>query len=188
MLLHRRMVVAVGMCLAVATQTVNAHEHREHGAHVHGIGQLNVVLDGSTLEIELDSPAMNLVGFEHAPRSKAEHEQRDIAIARLREAGLLFVLPAPAACRLESVEVAEEGAGHEGEAEHHHEHGDGAEQHHSDINAHYRFHCAEPARLDGIDVRLFELFPATHELEVQYIAPNGQGAAELTADEHRLRF
>ena len=43
------------------------HDHAEHaslGAHEHGVAQLNVALDGNTLEIELESPAMNLVGFE----------------------------------------------------------------------------------------------------------------------------
>jgi Protein of unknown function (DUF2796) len=42
-------------------------EHREHGPHVHGVAQLNVALDGNVLWIELNSPAMNIVGFEHAP-------------------------------------------------------------------------------------------------------------------------
>jgi hypothetical protein len=177
------------MCLAMAIHPVTAQEHREHGAHVHGVGRLNVAVEGNTLEIELDSPAMNLIGFEHEPHSKAEHAQRDNAIARLGRGEKLFVLPAAAACRLVSAEVTEEGEGHEHEAEagHHHEEGE-AGIHHSDINGHYRFHCDNPAQLNAIDVRLFEQFPATHELEVQFIGPRGQGAAELTADEHRLPF
>ncbi len=36
------------------------------------MAKLNVVLDGNTLELELDSPAMNLVGFEHAASSDAD--------------------------------------------------------------------------------------------------------------------
>lgn len=41
------------------------HEHGSLGAHEHGVGRLNAVLDGQALELEFDSPAMNLVGFEH---------------------------------------------------------------------------------------------------------------------------
>ena len=41
----------------------HAHDHAEHGsldAHEHGAAQLNVVLDGKVLELQLESPAMNL--------------------------------------------------------------------------------------------------------------------------------
>jgi hypothetical protein len=59
---------------------------------------------------------------------------------------------------------------------------------HADMAVRYRFHCTHPRALDGITVNLFKLFPATEELEVQQITPNGQGAAGLTADAPHLRF
>lgn len=170
-------------------QSASADEHREQGPHVHGVGHLNVVLDNNTLAIELDSPAANLVGFEHAPRDNAERAQREQVFAQLREGEALFVLPAAAGCRLDSVNVAEEGAGqHEDEADHHHGDADEGEHHHSDINGHYRFHCDKPEVLKRIDVQLFEQFPATEKLEVQSIGPNGQGGGELSASDHYLRF
>jgi Protein of unknown function (DUF2796) len=42
-------------------------ERREHGAHEHGVAELNLALDGKELWIEFSSPAVNLVGFEHTP-------------------------------------------------------------------------------------------------------------------------
>lgn len=48
------------------------HAHGSLGKHEHGVAQLNVALDGKTLELELDSPAMNLVGFEHAASTDAD--------------------------------------------------------------------------------------------------------------------
>ena len=53
----------------------HAHAHEEHAsldAHEHGVASLNVALDGQTLEIQLQSPAMNLVGFEHEAKSEAD--------------------------------------------------------------------------------------------------------------------
>ena len=53
----------------------HAHAHEEHGSlgkHEHGVASLNVALDGQTLEIQLQSPAMNLVGFEHEAKSDAD--------------------------------------------------------------------------------------------------------------------
>ena len=41
------------------------------GAHVHGKVVVNLALEGNTLRVELDAPAINVVGFEHAPRTEA---------------------------------------------------------------------------------------------------------------------
>lgn len=185
-----------------------AAEHREHGAHEHGIGKLNVVLEEHDLHIELDSPAANLVGFEHAPHTAEQEKVLNQAVSRLKHGADLFALPRAAACRLESAAL--ESPLFEGEtAEHHetpphheehegaHPHGEGHAQHdggeeaghgHADIRAHYRFHCDNPSQLDGMTVRLFELFPGTGELEVQLLTPGKQGAAELTAGNPRLHF
>ena len=46
------------------------HDERRQGeVHVHGLGTLNLVLEGETLVVELDGPAANFVGFERAPRT-----------------------------------------------------------------------------------------------------------------------
>jgi hypothetical protein len=183
---HRWIAMPAGMALVTMALGAGANEHREHGAHVHGVGQLNAVLDGTTLEIELDSPAANLVGFEHAPRNDEEHARYDKTFAQLRQGEVLFILPVAAGCRLDSVNLTEEGVA-DPKAEHHHD-GDEAEHSHSDINGYYRFHCAKPEALNAIEVHLFELFPATKSLEVQSIGPNGQGGGKLTADDPILSF
>ena len=78
----RRLLLALPFAL-LPLAVAHAHEDHDHdhdhdhahgtlGAHEHGVAKLNVVLDGNTLELELDSPAMNLVGFEHAASSDAD--------------------------------------------------------------------------------------------------------------------
>jgi len=65
---------AVTLLLAVATFAAHAnhdeHESHSHGAHEHGHGHLNLVVDGDQLMIELQAPAADLVGFEHAAKSE----------------------------------------------------------------------------------------------------------------------
>ena len=178
---HRRLTAPLWLACALAAQIAAAAEHREHGAHVHGAGQLNIALDGTQLEIELDSPAANLVGFEHAPRNTAEQVQRDQALAQLRDGQALFILPEAAACRLQGSHVAEEGPEHQ-------ENGDNESNHHADISGLYRFHCETPSELSGIDVRLFQRFPAIEKLEVQLIGPHGQQGTELTLQASHLSF
>jgi hypothetical protein len=161
---------------------------------------MNLVLDGYTLAIDIDTPAANLLGFEHAPRDEAEEVAVAQAVARLRDAAAVFGLPQAAQCTVEAVEVESALLGHEHEHEEANEAPSRHAQHdadehqaaeglaHADIAVSYRFHCAQPQALDGINVKLFTLFPATEVLEVQQITPHGQGAAELTADAPYLRF
>ncbi|MFO6377007.1 DUF2796 domain-containing protein, partial [Pseudomonas aeruginosa] len=69
------------------------HAHGSLGKHEHGVAQLNVALDGKTLELELDSPAMNLVGFEHAASTDADKAAVAKARAQLEKPLELFALP-----------------------------------------------------------------------------------------------
>lgn len=156
------------------------HERRQHGAHVHGIAALNLALEGQEVHIELDSPAANIVGFEHAPSSEADHAALDKAVATLKDGDRLFKFNDDAGCRVETVNVAsglldEEHEGHTDEkpGEHPHEEKEGHdhEQHehegeaHSDIEAAYHFECDEPGKLTQLTVELFEAFPGTEKVQ-----------------------
>src|SRR5690606_12673416 len=56
-----------GSALALfGTPLAQAHDNK---AHVHGSAVLQVVMDGETVELALQSPLNNLLGFEHAPRT-----------------------------------------------------------------------------------------------------------------------
>jgi hypothetical protein len=195
----------VGMAGTAAAGEGHDHGHREHGAHVHGVASLNVAVDGDKLLIELDSPAANLVGFEHAPRDDAQREAVDKAKAQLADGAALFVPDAQAGCALESYGVdmalakhGDHGHAHDDEhnhdADHAHAHGEDeaheAHAHdadvHSDVHAEYTFTCAEPQALKTLDVRLFDAFPGTERLRVQSITPSGQSAGELTPASHAL--
>lgn len=179
-------------------------ERRDHDAHVHGVAAMDVAALGGTVEIVLRSPAMNLVGFEHEPRNDEERKRSRNALASLRDGESLFVFE-DAACRLDEVrarwihEPREHGhdAGHDHEGSHGHadEHGHGeehrdhghADEHghdedagdgHADIHAHYHFDCGRVPVT--IRVRLFEHFPDTGEIRVQFVTDSAQGAQMLT--------
>jgi hypothetical protein len=164
------------------------HAHEQHGslgAHEHGVASLNVALDGQTLEIQLESPALNLVGFEHEASSDADQAKVANARKHLEQPQALFALPIEAKCALQESQL--ESPLFE-EAEHaEHEHGD--EHGHSDIDASYRFICANAAALQTLELgSFFGTFPGTEKLEVQLIGPSGQQGAELTPKHSRLSF
>ncbi len=81
------------------------HEHASLGAHEHGVGRLNAVLDGQALELELDSPAMNLVGFEHPATSAADKAKVAAVRKQLENPAALFNLPKAAGCVVSTQEL-----------------------------------------------------------------------------------
>lgn len=166
------------------------HEHRQHEAHRHGIGQLNLALDGRTIYIELDSPASNIVGFEHAPVSQADHAAIDNAVATLKDGARLFQFDKAALCRMQDVKIASAliDAGHDGRA--HADEPDAVHRSdaHADVVVAYHFECAHPDRLNQLRVGLFDAFALTERLNVQFIVGNHQGAEQLSATHAVLRF
>ncbi|EZH80036.1 hypothetical protein AU05_14365 [Ectopseudomonas composti] len=170
------------------------HEHGSLGAHEHGVASLNVALDGQALELQIDSPAMNFVGFEHAAKSDADKAKVAAAKAELEKPIELFGLAA-GACQvtkqeLESPLFGEHDHHHEDEA-HEHEHADANEHEHehSDIEASYQLSCKQVDALKQLDLsELFKRFPATQKIQVQLIGPSGQQGVELTPAQPRLSF
>ena len=182
------------------------HEHREHDAHAHGHGTLDIVAEGDQALIELRIPAVNVVGFEHAPRDDAEHDAVRRALEPLRDGGSLFALSADADCAIEEaaadiVSLSDEHHHDEGdhEADEHEAHDDehaahddehaahedegsetaaGAEEH-SELRATYRFRCDAPEQLSQVDVRLFEHLHDVEEISARVVTPTAQSATDL---------
>jgi len=145
--------------------------------HEHGNAHLNLALEGSVLEIEFASPAMNLLGFEHAARSDAERASVAEVRARLEQPLALFGVPPAAACSVQALAL--HGAPFEADRVQATEHGD--------IEARYRLHCSAAEELQGLNLAgLFGTFPATRKIQVQLIGPRGQQGLELSAERSAL--
>jgi hypothetical protein len=170
---------------AVLAEKPAAAGFREHGAHVHGVGSLNVALEGDALLIELISPAMDLVGFEHPPRTAEQQARLDQARARLAQPGELFAPNPEADCRLIETEIALDldAAPHEHKHEHEHDHAV-----HADAYASYGFECLRPSALRALSVGYFQAFPRAQKLRVQVISETRQAALELTRSDRQLAF
>jgi hypothetical protein len=175
------------------------HGQRQHDNHRHGASRLNIAMEGRDLYLELESPAADVAGFEHAPSTEAERASLDEAVATLQEGDRLFRFSPAADCRLHTAQVATspkasgglETSGHRehpgGKIEHQAAQGGPAQEPHADIQVDYHFFCAQPARLEQLSVELFTAFPAIQILDVQFILKGRQGAAELTAANRELR-
>ena len=155
--------------------------------HQHGVGQLNVAIQGDHVEIELETPGADIVGFEHPPRTVGQKTAVQDAARTLRNGSARFVFPAAARCKLEKTKV-ESGLledNHETHEEKHH-----GEKHkeeiHAEFHALYHFSCKNPASYT--DLQYFEAFPHAKALLARTITAKGQRKQRLTRKAPRLIF
>lgn len=150
-------------------------------SHVHGQIKLDVVIEGPTVVIEMDSPLDNFVGFERAPRTDAEKQTVDNAIAQLRAADQLFKIDPTANCKLGPVTLRSAALGL-GKTE-----GDATEGH-ADLDGTFAFNCTNAAAAKFIDIGLFGAFKGPRQIEAQIASPQGQFKRTLKRPAERLAW
>ena len=165
---------------AFLTTPFTAFAQTQH-AHVHGQVKLDVVIDGPTVVIEMDSPLDNFVGFERAPRTDAEKQTADSAIAQLRAADQLFKIDPTANCKLGPVTLRSAALGL-GKAD-----GDVAEGH-ADLDGTFAFNCTNAGAAKFIDIGLFGAFKGPRQIDAQIASPQGQFKRTLKRPAERLAW
>lgn len=168
----KALALALG-CVQLFPVLVFAAERIEHESHVHGLVDMTVVIDQNKLNISLDSPAMNMVGFEHKAETESDINKVHEVETTLKTTSKLFAIRG-ADCEGEAAVV--DISGLIGSDDHDHEH------HHADLEAQYQFSCDSTDNLTGIDVLLLKEFPAIERINVEWISNDKAGAAQLTQD------
>ncbi|MEL0081865.1 MAG: DUF2796 domain-containing protein [Gammaproteobacteria bacterium] len=177
------------------------HDHHQQQAHLHGRVEMTLAIDGNSVELNMESPAANIVGFEHAASTPQQRERVNSAKSILESPEKVLTFKG-SHCELKAVEVdvsallAPEAAGHSEDDDHKHEedygghedHGEhnhddhAAGETHSEISAGYQFLCAEGTKLTAITVNLFSHFSGIETIHLAWVSDRNQAAAQLTAD------
>lgn len=89
----------VGISTIGFSSQVQAEEFSSHNAHQHGVATLTLAQEGQMLDVMLDSPMVNLLGFEHVPANASEQQQLK-NMQQWLAAGDWLLLPEAAGCRL----------------------------------------------------------------------------------------
>ena len=152
------------LCLLLMASCLQAQK-----AHVHGKGQLQVSAEGKQLNILLTLPAMDVVGFEHAPSSSAQQAAVSEAAERLGNVTGILMPSADADCVVQSIKVSSELLSIE-EKEHHHYHSH--DHDHADFFVEYQFSCGKPELLRQLDLKLFGWL-AQLQLDAQALTEHG---------------
>lgn len=149
----------------------HSQEHTQLGSHVHGVAYLSVAMADGEIQVELQAPASDIVGFEHAPDTQEQKDAIESAIALLRQ-GNWLELQQGVDCSLENSNATSsqlEGAGH------------------GDFFAELYFQCSGKTP-EYFKVSFFEHFPSVERIDTQWLTDRSQGSQRLTAGSPRLRF
>ncbi|MGO2136491.1 ZrgA family zinc uptake protein [Marinobacter sp.] len=149
------------------------------GSHQHGHAELQLAFNGNQVDLLLISPAGNILGFEHRPRTEEEQQIADKAIGWLGETPLINT--AELTCTVNGGTVQNEVAN-----EHHHDHSDEAQ--HADIEVTQTLTCPGLDKSAALTTPLTTQFPRMEHLDVAWAGPDGQGATRLNHGEHSFRL
>lgn len=185
----------VGSATLIFCASAPAEEFEQHHAHEHGKVTLNLAVDGRALVLELDAPAANVVGFEHAPRTSSERAAVTNADAWIRAGKDVLALPQDAECRYTSTEFTppqweadnDHGQDHDDD-DNHGESGHEADRHdhHADYEARFNYECARPDKLAWVEPRLLDKLLNVIEARVNVVGPKGQHSDTVKSARSRI--
>ena len=192
-----RMLLVLLSASAIASPAIAAEgDHRELGPHEHGVGNLNIAVEGTKVSVELEVPGMDIVGFEYVAKTAKQKAAVEKAKKQLQAPPAIFKFPAAANCATQQVNVAIESEDHDHDHDHDHAKGDtGAEdgrkaadarEGHSEFHVEYTFECKVPDKITAIEFGYFRTFTSARKLNVTVITPKGQSKFEATRDKPRI--
>ena len=171
----------MGLCLSFfwgySNHASESHDHekRQLGSHEHGVSTLKIALEGKNIQMELESPANDIVGFENLPKNNKQKAAVEHALLLLQEPNGVFVLSSEANCKIKK-----------NKAEFEVEKGEGAT--HAGFHVTWKIKCENPERLKNLETTFFKLFQKAKEIEVEIISGSGQEAIEWESSMKKIKL
>ncbi len=167
-----------------------AAEKRHAESHVHGVAEINIVVEGKKVVVEFRSPAEGLMGFEHEANTEADKKKRDAALKVIKERfGELVVFDKSLGCRFQPGEVVivQSDPGDDNDQKH------GKSDHkksgeHSEVRATHNFACEKGPAGSRVQFGVTKLFSNIHELKVQVLSDAKQSGATIKNDKGDVRL
>ena len=184
-----KLVISIAFTFYSLNSIAEPDEHHQHDVHVHGAAVLNIVAEDETVFIELETPAMNILGFEHAPKTEEQHAVVKQANKQLKSYLSLLSIPNKQCKQTDSdLELAHDTHDNEHhDKEHAGHHDNEQDDSHSEYHLNYIINCESLNNLK-LDISLFKNFPGFEHVDLNWIYKQKQGAIELTPDNTLIEF
>lgn len=157
-------------------------------AHTHGEANITVVFENKRLLIEVSSPAVNMLGFEHQPVDEKQWEAINALEKTLDQPSKLITISEKCILQRSKIQLPFKRDDNEKlhEHDHHHDHDHTHEKsRHSEIHMRYEWQCKK----DDFPILTFNYFEDYMHFEsllVQWIVNNKQGINKLTKNDRVL--
>ncbi len=161
----------------VASTLVHAHGN----AHVHGLIRLNVAIDAKNLTVQIEAPLDSLLGFEHRPRTAAQHQAVETMLKQMNNVSALIQPAKAAACHSTMVSV-------EAPVLQSSQPAASKEADHADLSARFDFVCEHPDKLAVIALGFFDAFKRVQKIDVQVAGPKSQSKQTLKRPSKTLKL
>jgi hypothetical protein len=171
------------MCLfgvAAAAQT------RHHDAHVHGVAEINIAVEGAKATVEFRAPAESVMGFEHEAKSASDKKKRDAALELLQTSRDQMILFDPKlGCKSSTMQtnIVEEKEDHpktpSGKGGHKDQKKSGE---HREVHATFSVACEKPLAGSRVRFGVLKVFRDIQEIRVQVVGDSGQAGATIKRD------
>jgi hypothetical protein len=183
----------VGVWLLMFSFDVGAAaEKRRHDAHVHGVGEINITVEGTKATVEFRAPAESVMGFEHEAKSESDKKKRDAALEQLRAKGSQMVVFDPKlGCKSSDmktaiVEAKEESTKAQADKEAHKDQKKTGE--HREVHATFAVGCEKPLSGSRVKFGVSKLFRDIQEIKVQVVGDSGQSGATIKRDKGDVKL
>ncbi|MET4025571.1 hypothetical protein ABIE59_001095 [Marinobacter sp. MBR-99] len=163
------------------------------GAHQHGHADLQMAIDNERVDLLLLSPAYNLIGFEHKPRT--DEQRQRLNDTEQWASGTAMINTMAGNCTLVSSamhvgwnETKDDDHKHDHGHSHNHSHDHDHNSGHADIEITQTLACPNLSASTQFETGLMARFPELENLNVQWVGPQGQGATRLSPGNIQFRL
>lgn len=159
--------------------------------HVHGEAELFVAIEGEQVLIELETPADNILGFEHKPSTDAQKQLLQDRLALLQQYSNVLAFNDGNCKQIKSeVESPFEAHDDHGHHEHHKHHDDKHhnEDKHSNFHINYSLTCVNASVIASAKITAFQLFEGFKTIQVNWLTASQQGSSKTTKNKTTVYF
>jgi Protein of unknown function (DUF2796) len=169
-----------------------AAEKRRHEAHVHGVGEINIAVEGTKATVEFRAPAESVMGFEHEAKSESDKKKRDAALEQLRaKRDQMVLFDATLGCKSSDVKTvivepkedntkAQTGKNAQKDQKKSGEH--------REVHGTFSVACDKPLAGSRVRFGVSKIFRDIQEIKVQVLGDSGQSGAMIKKDKGDVKL
>jgi hypothetical protein len=176
-------VLAFSLPLLFAGKGIAAEKRRAE-SHVHGVAEINIIVEGKRVVVEFHAPAESVMGFEHEAKSDVEKKKRDAAIKRINDRfNELVVFDKKFGCQSQAGKVTivqSDSSDGKDKKQGQGDHKKGAE--HRELRATHNFECQKDPAGSRVRFGVTKVFPEIQEIKIQVLSDAKQSGVTIKKD------